>query len=140
MKSKWLDWTPGAEIMEKIARPKPSKPTEPGFVGFDGSTPADFAITRDPSNAARQVDVIPDGVLLIAPRYDGGSKPLAAIPKCWCCGHPWRLDRLQESKGRTYAFLEPDCSCWAVHMCCACFMCCEHCQCPARARENGNDT
>lgn len=30
-------------------------------------------------------------------------KPLASVPKCWCCGETYILDRLRESKGKTYA-------------------------------------
>ena len=57
MKSKWLDWTPGSETIEKTANPEPTKPTEPGFLGFEGEAPAHFSITRDsksPSGRPRQ--------------------------------------------------------------------------------------
>jgi hypothetical protein len=48
VKSKWLDWTPGPEIIGKTADPKPTKPTKLGFDGFDGSPSADFPIIRAP--------------------------------------------------------------------------------------------
>lgn len=50
MRSKWLDWTPGSEIIEKTANHEPTKPTKPGFVGFVGTVPAHFPITRDPES------------------------------------------------------------------------------------------
>ena len=33
-KSRWLDWEPGASIMENSQREKPTKPTNPGSVGL----------------------------------------------------------------------------------------------------------
>jgi len=47
MKSKWLDWTPGSEIIEKNASPEPTKPSKPGLAGFVGMAPAHSYITRD---------------------------------------------------------------------------------------------
>lgn len=52
MKSKWLGWTPGAEIMEKSTTPDPTKPSKPSFVGFDGSSRAHFPLTRDSNSAS----------------------------------------------------------------------------------------
>ncbi len=72
---------------------------------------------------------IPAGAVLVAPRYDGAGKPLAAIPECWCCRNPYRLERLQEWHGKTYAFLEPGCGCLDAGGCYACFACREHCRC-----------
>ena len=66
---------------------------------------------------------IPQGAILIAPRFD--SKLLTQIPECWCCQTPYRLDRIQEWQGKQYAHLEPGCGCldtaqghpmlWSVH-------------------------
>jgi hypothetical protein len=47
VKSKWLEWTPGSQIIEKTANPEPTKPTKPSFVGFVGTVPAHFSITPD---------------------------------------------------------------------------------------------
>src|SRR5215469_9652670 len=41
VRSKWLSWTPESEAIEKGANSEPSKPTELGFDGFDGSFRAD---------------------------------------------------------------------------------------------------
>lgn len=46
MNSKWLTWTPRAETIEKTPAMEPTKPTEPSFVGFEGSTLADCPIIR----------------------------------------------------------------------------------------------
>lgn len=41
IRSKWLDWQPGGEIIEKISDTKPTEPTkrtaEAGFVGLEGT-------------------------------------------------------------------------------------------------------
>jgi hypothetical protein len=34
---RWLDWQPHDRIMEDSPEPEPTKPSKPGFVGFDGS-------------------------------------------------------------------------------------------------------
>jgi len=82
---------------------------------------------------------IPSGAILLAPRYDGASKPLASVPNCWCCKTPYQLDRLQESKGRTYAWLEPACGCLDAPQALACCgLCVEHCQCQGRKAEPGS--
>ncbi len=73
---------------------------------------------------------IPSGTLLVAPRYDGMGKLLAEVPTCWCCRTPYRLERLQERKGETYAWLEPGCHCLDVAqavICCG--LCVNHCRC-----------
>jgi hypothetical protein len=75
--------------------------------------------------------VIPAGVVLIAPRYDGFGKPLDETPQCWCCEKPWELEELRESKGQAYAFLKPGCACLDTGMCYGCFVCREHCRCTA---------
>ena len=49
-KSKWLEWTPGAEMPEKLLNTQPSKPSKPHFVGFEGATRGAFSITRDASS------------------------------------------------------------------------------------------
>ena len=73
---------------------------------------------------------IPAGAVLLAPRYDGVGRPLAAVPSCWCCATPWRLDRLEQWRGKTYAFLAPGCGCLDVPQALACCgLCVEHCRC-----------
>jgi len=39
MRSKWLDWTPQDQILEKRAAANPTKPTEVVFDGFVGDLP-----------------------------------------------------------------------------------------------------
>lgn len=45
-KSRWLDWEPGTSIMEDPLGEKPTKPTKPGSVGFEGSIPGKNPIIR----------------------------------------------------------------------------------------------
>ena len=137
MRSKWLDWKPGVEIIEKGPDPEPTKPSKPGFVGFEGSLPGTFSITRESSGRTQTRSVsratIPAGGILLAPRYDGGGKPLASVPNCWCCKTPYQLDRLQESKGKTHAWLKPGCGCLDKPQALACCgLCVEHCRCRKR--------
>jgi hypothetical protein len=75
------------------------------------------------------VRAIPAGAILLARRYDGGGKPLASVPKCWCCEAPYKLEGLQKSRGKTYALLEPGCGCLDTSMCYQCFVCRAHCRC-----------
>jgi hypothetical protein len=150
VRSKWLDWRPGVEIIEKSpesepsksAKPfsesqasqasiiekvpehEPSKPTKPGFDGSVAPRVGTFSITRAG---------MPQGVILLAPRFAGMGKPLSSVPVCWCCKAPYQLDRLHEWKGRTYAFLEPGCGCLDVPqalVCCG--LCVDHCRCRNR--------
>ena len=146
MRSKWLDWKPVVEIIEKTPDHEASKPTKPSCEGFVGTSPETFSITRapcdpeimkkgrgpepsKPTKPPSRAD-IPTGVVLVAPRYCGDSKPLASVPKCWCCGETYTLDRLQESKSQTYAWLKPGCGCLDVPQALACCgLCVEHCRC-----------
>src|SRR5437879_10605313 len=71
---------------------------------------------------------IPAGAVLLAPRYDGTGKPLAGVPRCWCCAALWVLDRVRESEGETIAWLEPGCACLDTPQALACCgLCVEHC-------------
>ena len=80
-------------------------------------------------------EVIPAGAVLLAPRYDGGSKRLAAIPECWCCRESYRLERLEEGETDTYAFLGPACKCLGVPQAISCCgLCVEHCRCGRQGR------
>lgn len=79
--------------------------------------------------AERTEAPIPAGAILLALRYDGANKPLASVPKCWCCKVPYKLERLQKSRFKTYAFLEPGCGCLEASMCYQCFVCRTHCRC-----------
>jgi hypothetical protein len=47
MRSKWLDWKPGDEIIESPPHVLPTKPTKPGSVGFEGTARRSFAIAHD---------------------------------------------------------------------------------------------
>ncbi len=44
MRSKWLDWQPSDEIIEKPAHALPTKPTKQGSVGFEGTARAVFLL------------------------------------------------------------------------------------------------
>lgn len=83
---------------------------------------------------------IPAGAILLALRYDGVGKPLASVPHCWCCQIPWELERLEEWKGKTYAFLKPSCGCLNVPQALACCgLCVEHCRCRRRQEKARTD-
>jgi len=82
---------------------------------------------------------IPAGAILLAPRFDGSGRPLPSVPRCWCCRVPWKLERLVQWKGRTYAWLEPGCGCLDVPQALSCCgLCVEHCRC--RVRKAGPET
>ena len=71
---------------------------------------------------------IPEGAILVAPRYD--SKPLMKIPNCWCCRTPYKLDHVQNWQEKLYAHLEPGCKCLdrpQALSCCG--LCTSHCTC-----------
>ena len=72
---------------------------------------------------------IPAGAILLSLRYNGGSQPLPAVPRCWCCKILYKFERIQESRGKTYAFVEPGCRCLDVWTCYRCFACRAHCRC-----------
>jgi|SRR5579864_790774 len=56
IRSKWLDWQPGDEIMEETALPQPSKPTKPpSSVGFEGRAQGCFSITHDLSSRRTRI-------------------------------------------------------------------------------------
>jgi hypothetical protein len=136
MRSKWLDWQPGNEIMQTSREATPSKPTKRAFDGFVGSQSRAVSITCDSRADQTTVRVrgasqssVPVGAILLAPRYDGGTKPLASLPKCWCCEAPWKLEQIEESKGKTFALLEPSCGCLDARACYRCFVCRSHCRC-----------
>ncbi len=84
--------------------------------------------------AALEIAAIPVGAVLLAPRYDGG-KPLATVPKCWCCQAPYQLEWVQEWRGNKYAWLIPGCGCLDARSCYRCFVCREHCRCDPQAGE-----
>ena len=77
---------------------------------------------------------IPSRAVLLAPRYDGVGRPLAAVPECWCCATPWRLERAERWQGKSYAFLEPGCGCLdAPQALNCCGLCVNHCACNGSA-------
>jgi hypothetical protein len=78
---------------------------------------------------------IPAGAVVLAPRYDGFGRPLAEVPRCWCCTEPWQLDIVTEGKAQTFAILKPGCGCLAARCCYRCFACREHCRCAALKKE-----
>ncbi len=73
---------------------------------------------------------LPAGAILLAPRFDGLGRPLAEVPRCWCCAEPYRLDRVEEWKGKTYTYLEPWCGCLVSPQALSCCgLCTTHCRC-----------
>lgn len=51
-RSRWLDWSPKAQISGDSAGGEPTKPSKPGFVGFVGATSAEpLKIEADPDPA-----------------------------------------------------------------------------------------
>jgi hypothetical protein len=51
-----MDWKPKARILAATAENEPTKPSEPGFAGFEGSTsaePIEIAAAPDPAELAR---------------------------------------------------------------------------------------
>ncbi len=55
-KSRWLDWEPGTSIMGGSPGMKPTKPTKPSSVGFEGSVPGKNPIVRKRSLDGHQVE------------------------------------------------------------------------------------
>ena len=97
-------------------------------VGHLGTPPAQAAARLAAPPQLQKT--IPAGAVLVAPRYDGMGRSLAAVPECWCCATPWKLEWLYEWKGKTYAYLEPGCGCLDVPQALACCgLCLEHCRC-----------
>ncbi len=58
IRSKWLDWQPGDEVIERSVGAKPTKPTEIAFVGFEGTARRDFPITCDLAPRADRVRAV----------------------------------------------------------------------------------
>lgn len=107
----------------------PSSPVPPQSVTevTEVAIPVEKSLTD--FSVERRVKPIPANATLLALRYDGAIRPLASVPKCWCCKVPYKLERLQKSQNKTYAFLEPGCHCLDEWMCYGCFVCRAHCQC-----------
>ena len=94
------------------------------------SPPAHYELNEINEKRVPTPEGIPAGAVLLAPRYDGVGRPLAAVPACWCCKTTWRLKRLQEWRGKPYAFLEPACGCLdAPQALGCCGLCTDHCRC-----------
>lgn len=60
-RSPWMDWKPKARIFEQVAETEPTKPSEPGFVGFDGAIPTqspEIEAALNPAEFARASEVL----------------------------------------------------------------------------------
>jgi hypothetical protein len=57
--SRWLNWTPHRPIIAKLPESNPTKPTEPPFVGFVGSSSANSQIIGSEVSAAVSPVVAP---------------------------------------------------------------------------------
>jgi len=76
------------------------------------------------------LDVSTNRVVLLAPRYNGGSVPVAEIPRCWCCTALYELELLLAYRGTDYAWLRPSCQCLEGTKYLSCCGKCEgHCHC-----------
>lgn len=84
-----------------------------------------------PTDSPKSIaEMIPDGALLRAPRYDGYGASLDVIPNCWCCRLPWELEHIQDQDFAIVAWLKPGCRCLDVPQAVACCgRCVGHCQC-----------
>jgi hypothetical protein len=51
VRSRWIDWQPKDQMMANEAGAEPTKPSKPGFVGFDGSLPGESAEIEVPRTA-----------------------------------------------------------------------------------------
>ncbi len=71
-RSRWMDWKPKVRIL--AGENEPTKPSKPGFVGFDGATPAEspeIEAGQDPAELAQASGVLGRaGVRLM--ELDGG--------------------------------------------------------------------
>jgi hypothetical protein len=134
------------EIIEKTTDHQPSKPTELGFVGREGTPPTHCsnleALDGGQPRKASPSNAIPNGAILLAPKLGYGD-PQKAIPSCWCCAIPYKLEEVKEHREVIYAILGPNCSCLEEKQCLSetkpfCGLCLSHCQCSwRREQENG---
>ena len=59
VRSRWLDWQPNRQILADSLGSKPSKPTQRGSDGFDGSYLGEIAkIEIEPNTAQASLDVL----------------------------------------------------------------------------------
>ncbi len=117
------------KLLEQREASTRSVPRLSPAVGQAG-TPAEPAAE---ATSSLKLPTIPPRTILLAPRYNGGSEPLASPPECWCCYAPYRLKNVWEYGGKTYAWLEPGCGCLDGPQAIACCgLCARHCQCRSR--------
>jgi hypothetical protein len=86
IRSRWLDWQPADEIMEKSTGAKPTKPTEMAFVGFEGTAQRAFPITRDLTARSERVRAVL-GVLVDPP----GLSDWVKAERADLTTHGWEL-------------------------------------------------
>ena len=119
--------TPPRETFPKASSPSSPLPPLPVTEVTEVATPIEKSLTD--LGAERTAVPIPAGAILLSRRYNGGSKPVPAVPKCWCCQIPYEFEHIQKARGKTYAFVEPGCHCLDAWMCYRCFLCRAHCRC-----------
>jgi hypothetical protein len=78
--SHWLTWQPSQKFQEETPGYEPTKPTELGFEGFDGSVPKESPIIRAPKPASEKPEggcpyPLPVGVKLLS--YAPKNPPVA---------------------------------------------------------------
>jgi hypothetical protein len=92
MRSKWLEWTRGSEVIGKEPDMSPTKPAKPSSVGSEGEPSAAFSIIHDPAcvgpvdDAARRARV--RAVLCALPELPAMTEWLQEEqPEVWarCC-------------------------------------------------------
>jgi hypothetical protein len=118
------------ETFAKSSPPLSPPPPLPVTEVTEVATPIEKSLTD--LGAERTAVPIPAGAILLSRRYNGGSKPVPAVPKCWCCQIPYEFEHIQKARGKTYAFVEPACRCLDVWTCCRCFACRAHCRCGSK--------
>ena len=69
---RWLDWTPTERIIAESPECEPTKPSEPGFVGFEGA----------PLNSTAKIEGEPSPSCGTAEDADSTSSALSQLGKC----------------------------------------------------------
>jgi hypothetical protein len=54
-RSRWMDWQPRGGMLAEVAKNEPTKPSEPGSVGFEGAASADSPEIEAETEQARRV-------------------------------------------------------------------------------------
>jgi hypothetical protein len=107
-RSQWIAWQPIGKKIENLPRSEPTKPSKPGFVGFEGATLVETANTEAGTGVAGR-SIRPRIGKKIEDRSGGqkASKPAVdfardtARPMSWAEWKALALNRLFLEQGRT---------------------------------------